>query len=488
MSQSRQPQVVFMNVAATGHMNPTLPLVKELTARGCAVTYFVEDTMREVVEAAGAAWRPLRYPDSNFTGTLKKLDSAGIAKYVPEGTPEKDHAQMVAGLAYTAECILPALLEDLRELVPAPSVIVYDPFIVFAQVAAHVLRIPGISLLTWPGPGVLVRPVGAVEEIEAQPWVEGPRRAIEEAYGFDIFERGMLMEMYSPVMNIVTTTEELFAPPASEKQLLRFGVAPFRCVGPLIDASVERLANATIGSRAAEPTHAAQVPSDFRSGTLPWAYIDEQRAAGRKLVFVSLGTVATSGHFWNDTFGAFARSNGLADVIGREFCQHVWRVCYEALGSDDRILVVMSVGSMPDALEGLPAAPDNFILRDAVPQLELLPRCSAFVTHGGANSMHEALSFGVPLAVVPMFGDQPINADTVARCGVGHSFRQPMSTLTVEALRDAMSALMLDGEGNSYRESAKDMSEKMRHAGGISAATEIIMHKAGVAPMQWLGV
>merc|ERR1712217_108876 len=159
-----------------------------------------------------------------------------------------------------------------------------------------------------------------------------------------------------------------------------------------------------------------------------------------------------------------------------------WRVCFETLGGNDRVLVVMSVGGMADALDGLPSAPDNFILRSVVPQLELLPRCSAFVTHGGANSMHEGLSFGVPLAVVPLFSDQPTNGDTVARCGAGVTFGQPLSTLTAEALRDAMCVLLEDCSTNSYAASARTMSEKLRSAGGISAAANIIMQQAGAAP------
>lgn len=33
---------------------------------------------------------------------------------------------------------------------------------------------------------------------------------------------------------------------------------------------------------------------------------------------------------------------------------------------------------------------------------EVLKRCHAFVTHGGNNSVHEALTFAVPMVVVPM--------------------------------------------------------------------------------------
>ena len=46
-----------------------------------------------------------------------------------------------------------------------------------------------------------------------------------------------------------------------------------------------------------------------------------------------------------------------------------------------------------DALEGM-SLPENFVARDVIPQLEMLQKCHAFITHGGANSMHEALSYG----------------------------------------------------------------------------------------------
>merc|ERR1712151_495984 len=107
---------------------------------------------------------------------------------------------------------------------------------------------------------------------------------------------------------------------------------------------------------------------------LPWTHIDEQLAAGRKLVFVSLGTMGTSPRFWGVPFGNMGRDNGLAEFTGKDICQHLWRTCAEAFGGDDSLLVVMSLGSMPDAWEGLPAVPHNFILRTAVPQVELLPR------------------------------------------------------------------------------------------------------------------
>ena len=45
-------------------------------------------------------------------------------------------------------------------------------------------------------------------------------------------------------------------------------------------------------------------------------------------------------------------------------------------------------------LEGLPELPPHWIAEASLPQLELLPQCDAFITHGGANSIHEAGPLG----------------------------------------------------------------------------------------------
>ncbi|CAJ1340428.1 unnamed protein product, partial [Effrenium voratum] len=111
-------------------------------------------------------------------------------------------------------------------------------------------------------------------------------------------------------------------------------------------------------------------------------------AAGRPVVLLSLGTVAT-GTFWATKFGKQALLNGLAELAGRDFARFVFRVAFEALGQED-ILVVLVTGPQDDALEGVEDAPSNFVLRRAVQQLEVLPKCQAFITHKGANSVHEA--------------------------------------------------------------------------------------------------
>jgi UDP:flavonoid glycosyltransferase YjiC (YdhE family) len=47
----------FFNIHAHGHLNPTLPLVRELVNRGEAIIYYTGEEFREKVETAGAEFR-----------------------------------------------------------------------------------------------------------------------------------------------------------------------------------------------------------------------------------------------------------------------------------------------------------------------------------------------------------------------------------------------------------------------------------------------
>ncbi|ETN71044.1 hypothetical protein NECAME_04739 [Necator americanus] len=56
-----------------------------------------------------------------------------------------------------------------------------------------------------------------------------------------------------------------------------------------------------------------------------------------------------------------------------------------------------------------------------VPQLDLLAdrRLSLFITHGGMNSMLEAMYCAKGMIVIPLFADQQFNSKTIQRRGLG---------------------------------------------------------------------
>ncbi|QHA02543.1 glycosyltransferase [Streptomyces broussonetiae] len=70
-------------------------------------------------------------------------------------------------------------------------------------------------------------------------------------------------------------------------------------------------------------------------------------------------------------------------------------------------------------------------LVDVVPQPLLLRCTQLLLTHGGYNSIREAVGAGVPMAVLPAFGDQPANADRVQELGLGRRIPSPDETAAV---------------------------------------------------------
>lgn len=441
--------VVFVMMPSTGHVNPSLPIVAEMASRGVIVTYYVHEQFRKVVEATGANWRQMQRPHD--------LTEEQATKYLPG--LDKTACLFPASAVPVAAAILPFLLSDMENLHPRPSLILYDPFLPQGLVVARHLHIPSASLLTYTGPGVVSCQASVSLQWETNPAVQRAAQEIEQMYGVDIFEHGLVGEFYSMERNTVATFERLFAPPSSSLQKDRLSNVPFRCVGPMIASEEARISHAWASAEQLDKK-------------LPWNTIDEARRQSKHVVYLSMGSVATSS-FWGRKFGPTAESNGLQAFSGKEFVQFVLNSAFEAFRHEEDILVVAAIGPQIDALDGLPPAPDNFILQEVVPQLQLLQTCDVFITHGGANSLHEALGFALPLVVVPMFGDQPFNADALADTGAAISFKFPSETLSAPALRLAIRQ-MLD-PGNSFRLAARDLNHEMARSGGVARAVDFIL-------------
>ena len=144
-----------------------------------------------------------------------------------------------------------------------------------------------------------------------------------------------------------------------------------------------------------------------------------------------------------------------------------YRLCFEAFGNTDHS-VVMSVGNRVRISE-LGEIPENFLVKNYVPQLELLKYTKLFITHGGMNSTHEGLYFGVPLLVIPQSADQPIIAGQVAKIGAG--IQLDMQSLTAHQLREAADQVLNDP---SFHKAVANMRESFKRAGGYRQAVDEI--------------
>ncbi len=145
-----------------------------------------------------------------------------------------------------------------------------------------------------------------------------------------------------------------------------------------------------------------------------------------------------------------------------------YQKCFEAFG-EQAWQVVLSIGKGTDPAE-LGPIPANFLLSGYVPQLELLSRARAFVTHAGANSVMESLYFGVPMVLIPHQPEQDLNAQRAVELGAGLLLDK--ETLTAAALREAVECIAQDG---AQREAAQRMQQFTRAAGGQQRAAEAII-------------
>ncbi|SFR91862.1 UDP:flavonoid glycosyltransferase YjiC, YdhE family [Microbacterium sp. cf046] len=77
----------------------------------------------------------------------------------------------------------------------------------------------------------------------------------------------------------------------------------------------------------------------------------------------------------------------------------------------------IATGSTPPSELG--PIPESWLVREYLPQVRLLKGARLAVTHGGNNSVTEALGQGVPLLVLPFSTDQFAGAAAIERTGVG---------------------------------------------------------------------
>ena len=94
-------RITVAGMPAAGHVNPSLPLVRELVRHRIQVTYYATEQFRDPIERTGAEFRP--YP----AGTISAND---IAEATRTGSP----VRVVSRVLTATETLLPFLLAELR--------------------------------------------------------------------------------------------------------------------------------------------------------------------------------------------------------------------------------------------------------------------------------------------------------------------------------------------------------------------------------------
>jgi UDP:flavonoid glycosyltransferase YjiC (YdhE family) len=188
------------------------------------------------------------------------------------------------------------------------------------------------------------------------------------------------------------------------------------------------------------PTTAMSIRWEAATAGEPPAWLDR---VARPTVYATLGTIfnAESGDLFARLLAALGRLPGGA---------------------------VLTVGRQIDPTT-LGDAPSNVRVERYVPQAALLPRCDVVVNHAGSGSLVGALAHGVPLVMIPMGADQPLNAERCERLGAGVTLDAIRSTS-----REIAAAVSTVLDAPSYRTAAERLREEIQALPPASATIPLL--------------
>jgi MGT family glycosyltransferase len=117
-----------------------------------------------------------------------------------------------------------------------------------------------------------------------------------------------------------------------------------------------------------------------------------------------------------------------------------------------------------------------------IPQALILPRCALVVAHGGSGTVMGALAHGLPLLLLPLNADQPLNAARCVALGVGRML-DPRE-VTPESVRENVAALLADP---TYRRNAERVRDEIATLPGVDSAIDLLERRARARrpPLAW---
>ena len=318
-------------------------------------------------------------------------------------------------LTWCAREWVPALLERVRA--ERPDYIVHDSLCLWGRILAHALGVPAVASVATAG--------FTPRTFHACPRLRPQRRAwiIEAREGLRLLRdwRRDLTTRYAlprPINFVDTFTNT---------QPLNLVHLP-KALQPYADAFGPEYAFVGLCTATSERA------TDFSF----------ERLDGRPLVYVSFGTLHNPGPVF-------------------------FRSVLEAVAERDwQTVLVLSPGTELGQLGDIPA---NVIVCEPgkAPQLQLLERAAAFVTHGAGGGLREGAWNGVPMVAVPQTYEQEILSAQLEAQGAGVMLEP--ARVTAQTLGAALERSIGDP---AMRERAGTLREASRTAGGAATAADAI--------------
>ncbi|RUT33597.1 glycosyl transferase family 1 [Paenibacillus zeisoli] len=323
--------------------------------------------------------------------------------------------ERVNGLLLTADVVIPSVLEQIKD--EHFDYIIHDSMFGCGHLIAQILKLPAVNSCT-----SFAHTTVSFDRTLERSFIEAPIEIVKPIKDRFQILRVMVEEKYGVQIH---SPYEVFCNPAP--LTLVYTTREFQPHEEVFDQTYKFVG----------PSISTRLNGD---------HFDLTAIKGKYPIYISLGTVL----------------NQATDF---------YKLCMEALGNTEHT-VVMSIGDKVQTSD-LGEIPDNFIVKNYVPQTDVLQYAKLFITHGGMNSAHEGLYYGVPLIVIPLSADQPVIARQVASIGAGTQLQMP--SLTANELRETVDHVL---SLPSYKKAAASMKESFQRSGGYQQAVDEILEFA----------
>jgi UDP:flavonoid glycosyltransferase YjiC (YdhE family) len=397
---------LIATIPLVGHVNPALPIARQLVERGHEVWWYTGKTLQSKIEATGARFLPIRtgmdFSDSNN---------------VPDSLREK--RKNLKGLAHfkfdfkhffgdSAVGQVKDLTDILREF---PADVLLSDVCFLGAAWVHETGGP-----PWAAFGItalgIISPDTAPFGLGMRPDASTLGR-LRNGVLNGVFERGL----FGDVTDYMNQLRASIGLPPYQTSFFDAVVSPYLYLQGTVPAFEYPRSNLPsqvhfIGPYLPEP------PADFT----PPVWWDDLKS-GKPVVHVTQGTVATEAD----------------DLIVPTL---------QALADED-VLVVAATGGKP--IENIKAPlPANARLERFIPYYHLLPHVDVMVTNGGYNGVQAALAHGVPLVAAGQTEEKPEICTRIEWAGVGINLKTKTPKPT--QLKNAVNKIL---ESPHYRQKAQ---------------------------------
>ena len=416
-------KILVATVPLTGHVQPTLLVVRALVARGHEVVWYGASKFRTTIENTGAVFTPMH--------RALDWDDAQIEAALPALQKRRGLARVKAQLIHMFILPMEQQLRDLEALVRqhAPDVVLADSAHLGAALVSETQHVPWATL----GISALVVP-----SIDTAPFGPGWRpsssrvgrwrnrflnwlvfrcmfREVNQAYqrgrlAAGLPARSSYFASLSPYLYLQPTVPAFEYPRTDLAAQIRF-------IGPLVP----------------QPSvHDVALPAW-------WPDVEAAHRRGIAVVLITQGTLATDpAELILPALRGIATQNVLAIVT-----------CAQPIDTS--------------------ALPANARLAAFIPYHVVMPLLAAVVTNGGYGGVQMALRYGVPLVVAGGSEEKPEIAARVAWCGAGVDLRtgRPSANKVAAAVTEVLSDAR-------YKNRAHEISQQMQQRDAPNEAAMLI--------------